>query len=401
MKTKSLLGSFLAIACLLLLTVSVSADEIVSDVYVEVNGVDSSAYNVSVVAGESVTLKIWFTAAVDDTDVRVEAEIEGDKVSEDVMSGIFDVESGHRYKKTLTLQVPYELKDQVSDTALLSIEIDGADHRTELGDITLRVQRPSYNADIMSINTPQSARAGELVAIDVVLKNRGYNNLDDLYLTARLPALNVEKTTYIGDLVSVEDEDDDDDEDTLSARIYLRVPYTAPAGIYTLEVEAENSDLVISETTQLAINNDFVNNLIVSEFRKTFQVGGEATYKLLIINPTDSVKAYRVVLGPTGDLSASLSESIVAVQPDSSREVTLTVTSDSAGDHQFDVGVFSGEELVGQATLSANVEREVAADAVVVLTIVLVIIFVVLLVVLVVLLRRRPEVAEEFGESYY
>lgn len=406
MEAKNLFGFFLAIATILLFTAIVSADEITSDAYVEVEGscvygCSETTHNVSVVAGETITIKLWFTSLVNDTDVRVEAELEGEKLDEKTVSEVFDVEPGQRYRKVLTLQVPYELKDDFSNEITLSIEIDGKEHKTEL-DILLKVQRPSYNADIMSINTPQSIKAGDLIAIDIVLKNIGYNDLDDLYLTARIPALSAEKTTYVGDLVAIEPEDDNDDEDTLSARIYLRVPYNAPSGLYALEVEANNDDLVLSGTKQIAINNEFTNNLIVSEYRKIFGVGGSAEYELLIINPTNSVKVYRIVAEPSGALSVSLSRSVVAIQPDSSAAVTLTATSVSGGEYQFHVSVLSGEELVGQVTLSASVEGGVTTnDAIIILTVVLAIIFIVLLVVLIILLRKRPEKAEEFGESYY
>ena len=393
MKTKNLLGFFLAIVSILFLTASVSAGEITTNALVEVDGSDVSTHNVSVVAGETITLKIWFTSLVNDTNVRVEAELEGEKVSEEAVSDVFDVEVGKRYREFLTLRVPYELKDEVSDQITLSIEIDGKEHRTVLAEITLRVQRPTYNADVLSINTPQSIDAGDLMAIDIVLKNIGYNDLDDLYLTAKIPALSIERSNYIGDLLALEPEDnDEDDDDTVRTRIYLQIPDDAESGFYVLEVEATNSDLTVSVVKQVLINNDFENNLIVSGFRKTFGVGQSAEYQLLIVNPTDKIKVYRIVTEPSGGLSLSLSEGVIAIQPDGSRVVTLTVTSTRAGETRFNVKVLSGENLVGHATLSANVESGVTTNgAIVVLTIILAIIFLVLLAVLIVLLRKKSE----------
>ena len=68
--------------------------------------------NPSVIAGETATIKVTFTAAVDATGVRVKANIEGDKVSVDALSDSFDVVAGHSYTKTLKLDVPFELKDR-------------------------------------------------------------------------------------------------------------------------------------------------------------------------------------------------------------------------------------------------------------------------------------------------
>ena len=404
MNTKNLFGFFLVIASILFLaTGAVSAGEITSNAFVQVNEQDVSIHNVSVVAGETITVEVSFTSLVNDSNVRLEVELQGNKVDEETRSRVFDIEAGQRYKKTLTLRVPYELKDEISDEITLSIEIDGEDHRTELADITLRVQRPSFNAGILSINTPSTITAGDLIAIDIVLKNIGYNDLDDLYLTARIPALGAERTSYVGDLFAIEpDNGDDDDDDTIKMRMYLEIPFEAEAGLYTLEVEATNDDLTVSIAKQIAVNNDFENTVIVSEFAKTFGVGESAEYQLLIVNPTDRVKVYRIVTEPSGSLSIGLSETVIAIQPSSSKVVKITATSTTAGEYQFNVNVLSGEKLVSQVTLRANVSGGVASgDAVVVLTVILAIIFLVLLVVLIVLLRKNPEKAEEFGESYY
>lgn len=404
MKSKNLSGLFLIIASVLLLTSIVGAVTPTGDLVrttetlkVEVNGIDVDK-DPSIVAGETVIIKVWFTADVNDTNVVIEAEIEGDKVDVDAESKVFDVEEGQRYRKVLTLKVPYELKDQVSDTVTLVIEIDGEDYKTEINDITLRVQRPSYNVEIMSISTSQSVEAGELMPVDVVFKNTGYNYLDDLYLTVEIPALDVEKTIYVGDLVPVED---DEDEDTLRARVFLRIPYDAKSGIYAIDVRVTNDDLISTATKQIAINNDFSNNVVVTEHRKTFSAGEDGVYALLIVNPTNKVKVYRVVPESTGSLSVTVSESVVAVPAGSTKTVKILARADSRGEYQFNVNVFSGEELVGTVTLSANVEGVAAENAIVILTIILAIIFVVLLVVLFVLLRKKPEKAEEFGESYY
>jgi len=114
------------------------------------------------------------------------------------------------------------------------------------------------------------------------------------------------------------------------------------------------------------------------------------------------VKVYRIVTESTGVLSLGLSDTIIAVQPDSSKSVILTASATVAGEYSFEVTILSSEEIVGQTTLNATVNGGVTAnDAIVVLTIVLAIIFLVLLAVLIVLLKKRPEKAEEFGESYY
>ena len=58
-------------------------------------------------------------------------------------------------------------------------------------------------------------------------------------------------------------------------------------------------------------------------------------------------------------------------------------------------------ELVSTITFTGSEEVSQLASPIVILTIILAIIFLVLLVVLIVLVTKKPEKAEEFGESYY
>jgi len=409
MNTKNLMVSFVAIAMALFLVATVSAvDDIASGITVKVNGIDAGD-NVSVIAGETITLKVYFTAEQDDTDVTVEAEIEGEKVDTEAMTDSFDVEAGSKYRKVLTLKVPYELKDEVSGTVELNIEIDGKEHKTEVPTITLNVQRPSYNVDFKSISVSQNLEAGETFPVDIVLKNIGYNDLEDAYVSVSIPALDIEKTAYFGDIVALEcdecDEEEDccdeDDTDTVSGRIYLKIPYNAESGIYAIEVEVSNDDVTINEVEQVIINNDFANNVIVASSRKTVSVGQNAEYDLLIVNPTNKLKVYRIVSESSGDLSSSADKAVVAIPAGSSKTVTIRASADSAGEYDFNVNVFSGEELESTVSLSLNAEGRAITSPIVILTIILAIVFLVLLVVLIVLIGKKPEEAEEFGESYY
>jgi len=406
MNEKNLLVSFLVIASVLVLVATVSAAEITTNYTVKVDGTEVvvdgvvGTDNVSVVAGELATIKVYFTADVNDVDVTVKAEIEGNKDSNEVKSSVFDVEAGERYSKTLTLKVPFELKEDVSDDVTLRLVLDGSDHKSELPEVTLRVQRPSYNVDFKSVSVPQTVEAGETFPVDVVLKNLGYNDLEDLYVTAKISALDVEKTAYLGDLVALEL--NDEDEDTVNSRIYLEVPYDAVSGVYTLEVTVTNDDTTSSVVKQIVVKNDFASNVIATAVKNTAEVGENAEYSFLIVNPTNKLKVYSVVAESSGSLTTSLSESVVAVPAGSSHAVKVTASADTEGEYNFNVKVLSGEELVSNVALNLTAkEGRAVTNPVVVLTVILGVIFLVLLAVLVVLIGKKPEKAEEFGESYY
>jgi len=414
MNTKNALVSFLAIVTVFCLVATVSAGEITDSYTVKVDGTDAYSNTVSVIAGESISVKVYFTSLVCDTDVTFEAELEGDKVDVDASSAPFNVEThscevnetdcveGYAYKKTLTLKVPYELKDSRSDFLTLNLELDGKDHKTVFPEIQLRVQRPSYNVAIKSVSASQTVEAGETFPVDLVLKNIGYNDLDDLYVTVSIPSLGIEKTGYFGDVVALEcceNEDecgdvcpyeccDEDDENTVSGRLYLEVPYGVNSGIYTLEVEVTNDDTTSTKVIDITVQNDFEQNVFKS---------GNSVW---IVNPTDNVLGYRIV----AESPASVSESIVFVPAGASK--TIAVSPNTEGEYSFSVNVFTMKgELVETLTFSGNTgavaDGETETNPVVILTVILAVIFIVLLIVLIVLIGKKPEKSGEFGESYY
>ena len=388
MNTKQIWVSFLAIATVLVLVATVSAGQIASNYTVKVNDQDAYTNTISVVENERITVQVSFTSLVNDSDVTVEARLNGDRENVVEETSVFDVETGSRYTKTLVLRVPAGLRDQVSDDLELDMQISGKEHKTELTDVALKVQRESYSLQIKSVSVG-TMKAGALVPVDVVVKNVGYNNLDDLYVVVKIPALNLQKTAYFGDLVAIEDSNNEDDTDTVSGRLFIEIPYSAKAGVYAFEVEASNGDATSSVAKEVGISNEFSGGNIV--------VSGES---LLIVNPTNEVLVYRLVPEST-DLSVSLSQSVVAVPAGSSRTVDVTAAGASTGTYNYKVNVFS---LNGELLYVVNLTKSVDAGSsspIVALTVILAIIFVVLLVVLIVLMGKKPEKSEEFGESYY
>ncbi|MFQ5531453.1 MAG: hypothetical protein ACE5ES_02450 [Candidatus Nanoarchaeia archaeon] len=430
MNRKNILVSFLTVMSILFLVATVSAVDYtltsieVNDVLLDLN--NQSASDVAVIAGETVKVEVRFEANVTDSDVQVQAELEGDKGDVEARTNFFDVEDGKRYRKVLNLRVPHDLDDELSDEIELNVEIDGDDSNLDKT-FTLRVQRPSFNTDIKLISTPQVVDSGEIFPVNVVLENVGYNDLDDVFVTVSIPALGVEQTDFLGDIVAIECDDDfddrdpqeredlygidvdrrcdEDDEDTLNARVLLEVPFEAESGVYTLEVTVDNEDLTSTAVKEIVIENDFTaGNVISTTVSKSVGVGEEANYEVLIVNPTNKLKVYRVITESSSDLKTSASPAVVAVPAGSSKTVTVSASAASAGEFSFNVNVFSNDELLSSVAL--NLETEGGAiggtsSPVVVLTVILAIIFIVLLIVLIVLLGKKPEKSEEFGESYY
>lgn len=413
MENKKLLVSFLSILAALFVVSTVSAAYTFDHVEVENQILDvhgSADENlVTVDTGETVTVEVYFLSDDYDRDVTVRVELDGEDVDVSAETKPFSVLANQSVRKVLTLNIPEELKDLLfDDEATLEVEIDGDDSsKTEVYDLIIK--RTDFNIAVKSVTTPQTVSAGETFPVEIVLENVGFEDLDNLYVTASIKSLGISQSGFFGDIVAFEncDEDDDlidgnddnagdidrncdeDDEDTVVGKIFLKVPYGAKAGTYAVEVMVENDDLSETETDQIVIENDFDETVFKS---------GNSVW---LVNPTDNVVGYRLV----AESPASVSESIVFVPAGGSKSVSVEPNAD--GEYDFDVNVFTTKgELVETINFSGSAAAGTSDDnsgtsPVVILTVILAIIFVVLLVVLIVLIGKKPEKSGEFGESYY
>jgi hypothetical protein len=388
MNAKKTLVSFLLIASVLFLASAVSAYTIAGDysnLTVKVNGdtVATAAGLPTVNAGDTLDVKVSFTyndlSVTGETDnIKVKATLEGEKDDVVETTSAFDVEEGKTYTKTVTLKVPEDFdKDLTNGDFSLTLKI--GDEEVELGN--LHVQRTSYEASIKSVMASSAVEAGQSVSVEVALENTGYNDLEDMYVTVKIPELSIEKRAYFGDLVTVAyDGDDEDAENTVRGTLNLDVPYTAKAGKYTLVVEAENEDAASSVKKEITISNS------VSD------IAMKSGNDLVLLNPTNQLKVYKLVYQ---------SNEVVVILPAASTK-TVPITVPASGDYSFDISVFSGDVLLSTVKFSGSQAASAQLTSpVFVLTVILAIVFLVLLVALVVLITKKPQKTEEFGESYY
>ena len=375
------LGFFIVVlAGVLFLAGMVSAAN-VHGVSVTLDDVAATA-NPSVIAGDSVTAKIVFTSDVTTSDLKVRFEIEGDQIDVAQTTVPFEVESGKTYVKKLTLKIPNELEDEISDDAELNLRIWGGESTDYTDSFDVRIQRPSYDVGFMSISTSQTIEAGKILPVDVVVKNVGYNELNNLYITVSIPDLGIKKTGYFGDLVSVENDDDDD---FVRGRLLLEVPYNVKSGSYSLQVEAKSGSFDAMKSQDITVKGGLSSNVFV--------FGNQ----IVVANPTSQLLALKLVPETTGNALVTLSEGIVVIPAGTSR----TITASSSGSDSYKVNIFTANgELLDSITVSPSAPTSSGGNAVAVLTVILTIVFLVLLVVLIVLITKKPE-KSELGESYY
>lgn len=409
MKSNKQVISLVGMIALVALTVlgMVSAANFGSISSVEVNGVEAvdGSANVAALAGQTLPVRIVFTATENASDVRIKAWITGDK-DVAVSSERFDVIAGSVYSRLVTIQVPFAL----DPTEALSLELSVESRSNGVGDTTsikLAGQRESYLVQVLDVSMDSKVTAGDVTPVDIVIKNRGSHFAEDTFVKVSIPALGVEQRAYFGDLSPV-DQADPDEEDAVERRLFLRIPSNAPAGVYAVQIDAYNSDSETTTTKKLAIVGTKGDTAVISSVQsKTFGTNDVATYSLTLVNSGSKVQVYDLVFDTPEGLTLNVEDSVVVVPAGSSRTVKMDVSASKANKYNFAVDVNANGELVKRSEFVANVEgngvttRLTGNNAAVLLTVVLAIVFVVLLVVLIVLLTRKPKKSEEFGESYY
>jgi len=414
MKRNMLLVPFVVVLALMVVGFA-SANLASGIVDVELNGeLIGFDNNLASFAGDMVPVKVTFTAGETSDDVKIEVGMYDGRDNIDVSTKRFNVVEGKRYTRLLSLRLPSDLDEEL-DEMTLSVEVYDADYDTVdySKDYRVSMQRESYTLEILSVDYSSKISADDIFPVSVVVKNSGYNRMDDAYVVASIPALGVSTRGYIGDLVPTEkcslyenDDNeivirncDDDDEDSVEKMVYLKVPASVESGVYELEIRVYNDDSETVVSKLISVGDSVSSMVLASAKNKDLNIGETVTYELVVVNSGDDVRVFSVD-SSSGDALIVSVPSVITVGPDASETVSIKVTaaSDAAvGTYTFSVDVDGkqtvfGANIVGGSSSSASV---------VALTVVLVIIFVVLLAVLVVLLTRKEAPMDEVETSYY
>jgi hypothetical protein len=406
MKYEKAMVSLVAILALAVLSIA-SVSAFGDFTGVEVKGIDvlHSSTPLATFAGETLPVRVIFHAYDNASDVRIKTWISGEKEYA-VSTERFDVIEGNDYSRLVSVTVPSKVDP--SEDLKLEVVIESRNGGvSDSAEISLTAQRTSYDVEILEVVMNSEVKAGENLALNIVLKNAGRKLAEDTFVKARIPALGVESKAYFGDMSAV-DQSNPDKEDAAERRMFLNIPANAPAGVYLVEFEAYNADSNTIATKKVSVISSASDSsvFVSSANSKRFAVGEKGEYTLTLVNSGDKIRVYELVAdAPTG-LTVEMSESTVIVPAGSSKTVTLDAVASKEGKSNFAVDVYSDGALVKRFNYLADIagtksSNGFAGNTTIVLTVVLAIIFVVLLVVLIVLLTRKPEKTEEFGESYY
>lgn len=398
MKTKTLLVSIVALLAVFLVGAVSAANITNTGLTVSFKDVVLNGNNMVGYVGETVPVRVTFTSDVDVADARIKVRMEGHR--EEIASSTrrLTLVAGGTYTELLNLRLPSDLKDTLENYTLY-VEVSSAVDRTE-ANFNIQMQRESYELRVLSVDYNLDAAAGSTVPVMIVVKNTGFQNNDDVYVTVAVPELGISARAYLEDLVAVEDCDEGcDSRDSVSRILNLKLPENAASGLYDMTITVYNSDSRTVEKRVLKVSASTTSNLVATTRNQDIKAGETKTYDLVIVNSDDSIKVYSISAVSSSALEVSV-PSMVTVAPQSAYTVPVTVKAKSnaeAGSYTFAVAV-NGQ----QTSFVANVGKGSASNmGVIALTIILAIIFVALLVLLIVLLFKREKKVEEVETSYY
>ena len=403
MRTKAYLIPIVAVFAIFLMGIASAGDLVDGSISTEFNEIvlATSGMTMAGSVDDTVPVNVAFKAIKDESDVRVKVWLEGYRDDISVKTGRFNIVDGTTYIKKLSLELPSDLKN-TSKIYTLHVSISSADGYDET-EYELRLQRESYQYDILSVDYTLSVSSGDVVPVTVVINNQGFERSDDGYVVVSIPELGITSNKgYFGDLIPVEDCNDDnceDEEDSVQKTVYLNIPESVEQGSYDLVVKVYNKDSISSVTETIKVDQTSTTTVLAGIKNQDLKAGETKTYDLILVNSADNVKVFNLVAVSGSALEVSV-PSVVTVGPKSSTTVPVSVRA--SNDAEVGAYVFSVDVDGEQVVLGANVTEKGMSASAVALTVVLVIVFVVLLAVLVILLTRKEDKPiEEVETSYY
>src|SRR3989344_2232540 len=396
-----------------------SSDFIINSVEVNDIPITVGGNSVLVERGQRAVIEVFLQGAGNSDDVRVEARIGGYEFGTlRDETDVFEVESGVRYRKILTIDIPNDI--DASDSYTLDIEVFDDDSRIE-NQYTLRVQEVRHDLNIQDIffRPSTSIEAGRPLFTTVRVENLGQKKEEDIKIEVRIPQLGVATRDYIDELVTQLDEDDNNDEESSasSSELFLRIPDNAPTGDYLAEVTVEYNrghsllrEVIPIHVVGIVQAPKAPEALVsISGSGDAVRAGESALYQVMIANLDDVRRVYSVAVDGTALFAdATVEPQVVSVVPDSTGEVVvaLAVKKDAQeGQKSFVIKVLSDDTLVKEESVRLTVERSALSKEVVGVIIGLIVILA--LVIGVVSWRRSQEGEEDSepdlseGHAYY
>ena len=345
---------------------------------VEVNDVElSTTTTKNLEKTDELDILVVFSINKSIDDVEIEAELTGydnsdrDKVND--QTDTFDVKAGNVYDKRLNLELPvrfeqdtYSLKIRFETpkgtlTQRYLVDINTQDHMIEIRDIVL---------------SPESeVKAGRALLVTARIKNRGESEEEDIKVKASVPALGISASDYLDRLDPEDCTGSDCDDSTTSEELYMRIPDCAEPGQYTVKVSVEydDGDEEVIETTKInVVESDTcavrAEDPVPTTGKTVITIGpetqdivasGSATYPVTIANQGTESRTYSISADSADWAEFTITPSnVLVVGAGDSKAAFISVkpkSSASTGLQVFSVTIKSGETVLKQVPLRANI----------------------------------------------
>jgi len=296
--------------------------------------------------------------------IEVEARLMGyDEEDTKDSKIVSSIKAGTTKKVTLNVEVPKDFTN--GPNAVLRVWVYGGDNQV-YQDYNLYVESASHDMKIVdvSFSPGNTVRAGESLLTTVLVENTGEKDPEeDVKVTVAIPELGLSASEFLDEVEQDKKED--------VPEMFLKIPATAAPGDYEVKVTVQYEDLEesVSETyTVTVIANDYLNsNMYPASEKLVLEVGPQSqsaaagqtvSYGIALTNAGGSSKALVLEAATGGWAAASLSETLVVLEPGKSQVVylDLTVAADAvAGEHMASLTVKSGNEVLETVVLKADV----------------------------------------------
>jgi hypothetical protein len=362
----------------------------------------------SIEACEKVDVKVAITGGditSDNAVIRSWFRVNGETIEDE--TGMFDIYQNNQYVRTMFLKMPCNVKELKIYTLNVEVEADDDLKGVYEAEIKFDLQRLANELSIKSVNvrTPCVSTCSTVYA-DVVVKNIGNHELNDIYVKATIKELGVSGQRYIDLLVPYKE---DDESISQEVTIAIQLPSNVQPGTYTLEVAAsseeadtaiQNVQFVLSGAQQEQTSIEVTPQVLTMDVTP----GSNAVYTMIVTNRGTTSQTFTVETTGLDWATVQLNPATFILSPGESKLVSLYVTAKDnvvAGEHVFSAKVKYGNELKTVNFTANVVEGKKTLDTKTVLMIVGIVLAVAIIILLIVLLAQKGKNEEKAEESYY
>jgi len=356
--------------------------------------------------GKPLNVRAVFKPNTDLSEISVKAWINGYRNEIKDRSSEFDAFKDNLYTKTFSLAIPEDIDARDEYTLYVKIESNKELKGADEAKIETDVQRTSNLLKILSTKlydnsykNTETFETGSTLYGDVVVKNTGNHVLEDVYVKVSIPELSVERTLYLGDLGSYDNQYQD------AKKITFALTTPEKEGTYELNIEAFNSEVRTKETKTIVLEHKVGHNVkVVPQITEASLKDGKAEYSIIVSNIGESSERISVEIVGADWANIKISPALFDLASGESKTIGISLDAKekmAKGNYPFTVKVKYGNEIK-----QFNFETEVgSSNWKTVLAIIGIVIAVAIIVLLAILLAKQrssnEEEKSESAESYY